>query len=60
MTAKSESDSTQNKLTKQKALSAGLKLPPGFTATQFAQGLGEARHIAVTPRGRCLCETFQP
>jgi glucose/arabinose dehydrogenase len=33
------------------ANSAGLKLPAGFVATQYAQGLGEARHIAVTPQG---------
>ena len=48
--AKSANDSTQNK--KQKpANDAGLKLPPGFTAVKFAEGLGEARHLAVTPQG---------
>jgi glucose/arabinose dehydrogenase len=30
---------------------AGLKLPSGFGALVVANGLGEARHIAVTPQG---------
>jgi glucose/arabinose dehydrogenase len=30
---------------------AGLKLPPGFSATIFAEGIGRARHLAVTPHG---------
>ena len=30
---------------------AGLKLPAGFSATKFADGLGEARHIVVTSKG---------
>lgn len=30
---------------------AGLTLPKGFVAVKFATGLGEARHIVVTPRG---------
>jgi glucose/arabinose dehydrogenase len=30
---------------------AGLKLPIDFSATKYAEGLGEARHIAVTPEG---------
>ena len=28
-----------------------LTLPPGFTATVFADGLGKARHITVSPSG---------
>jgi glucose/arabinose dehydrogenase len=28
-----------------------LTLPSGFTATVFADGLGKARHIAITPNG---------
>ena len=28
-----------------------LTLPSGFTATVFADGLGKARHIAITPTG---------
>lgn len=31
---------------------AGITLPPGFCATVFADGLGKARQIAVTPQGR--------
>ena len=49
--AKSKGDSTQNNKQKKNALSAGLKLPAGFTVTQFATGLGEARHLAVTKEG---------
>jgi glucose/arabinose dehydrogenase len=29
----------------------GIKLPPGFCAAVVADGLGEARHIAVAPNG---------
>ena len=49
--AKTTNDSTQNKKLKPGVMSAGLKLPAGFTATVFASGLGEARHIAVTSKG---------
>ncbi len=30
---------------------AGLKLPQGFGALKVADGLGEARHLAITPQG---------
>ena len=30
---------------------AGLKLPAGFSAVKFADGLGAARHLAVTNNG---------
>ncbi|MEP7320094.1 MAG: PQQ-dependent sugar dehydrogenase, partial [Panacibacter sp.] len=30
---------------------AGLILPPGFGALKVAEGLGEARHITITPQG---------
>jgi glucose/arabinose dehydrogenase len=30
---------------------SGLRLPEGFCATVFAEGLGRARHMAVTPSG---------
>ncbi len=33
------------------ANNAGLQLPPGFGALTAADGLGPARHIAVTPKG---------
>src|SRR5271163_692765 len=29
----------------------GLKLPAGFCATIFADGIGHARHMAVAPNG---------
>jgi len=29
----------------------GLKLPAGFCATVFADGIGHARHLAVGPNG---------
>lgn len=44
-------DSTHEKKGKKVEDNAGLKLPAGFSATVFADGLGEARHIAVTPEG---------
>ncbi|HEY2726707.1 MAG TPA: sorbosone dehydrogenase, partial [Parafilimonas sp.] len=33
------------------AVNAGLKLPAGFTALKAADGLGEARHIAIASNG---------
>ena len=30
---------------------SGLKLPTGFCATVFADGIGHARHIVVAPGG---------
>ncbi len=47
--AKSASDSIQHK--KLKPDDVGLKLPEGFHAVKFAEGLGEARHITVTKHG---------
>jgi glucose/arabinose dehydrogenase len=35
----------------QKTSNAGLILPAGFKATKVADGLGAARHLAVTPNG---------
>lgn len=49
--AKSTDDSTQNKKPIPAANDGGLKLPAGFSAVKFAEGLGEARHLAVTPQG---------
>lgn len=48
---KSGRDSIQNKKINPAADNAGLKLPSGFTATKFAEGLGDPRHLAVTPQG---------
>jgi len=49
--AKTGNDSTKIKNPKPGVMSAGLKLPAGFAVTVFANGLGEARHMAVTPKG---------
>lgn len=37
---------------------AGLKLPPGFCATVFADHLGHARHIVVTPASVVYVNTW--
>lgn len=34
-----------------KAQASGLKLPPGFSAGIFADDIGKARHLVVTPQG---------
>ena len=37
---------------------AGLKLPPGFCATVFADGIGHARHMVVAPNGVVYVNTW--
>ena len=37
---------------------AGIKLPPGFCATVFADNLGRARHLAVAPNGTVYVNTL--
>src|SRR5713226_8294360 len=37
---------------------SGLKLPPGFCATVFADGVGHARHLAVAPNGVVYVNTW--
>src|SRR6202034_3719593 len=37
---------------------AALKLPPGFCASVFADGIGHARHIAVSPSGLVYVNTW--
>ena len=37
---------------------SGLKLPPGFCATIFADGVGHARHMAVAPSGVVYVNTW--
>jgi glucose/arabinose dehydrogenase/mono/diheme cytochrome c family protein len=37
---------------------AGLKLPPGFCATVFADGIGHARHLVVSPAGLVYVNTW--
>jgi glucose/arabinose dehydrogenase len=36
-----------------------LKLPPGFTATVFAEGIGSARHIAAAPNNNIYVNTWR-
>jgi glucose/arabinose dehydrogenase len=35
-----------------------LKLPPGFCATVFAEGIGHARHLVVSPSGLVYVNTW--
>jgi glucose/arabinose dehydrogenase/mono/diheme cytochrome c family protein len=37
---------------------SGLKLPPGFCATVFADGVGHARHLVVAPNGLVFVNTW--
>jgi glucose/arabinose dehydrogenase/mono/diheme cytochrome c family protein len=37
---------------------SGLKLPPGFCATIFADGIGHARHMVVAPDGVVYVNTW--
>src|ERR1700685_1655591 len=37
---------------------SGLKLPAGFCATIFADGIGHARHLAVAPNGVVYVNTW--
>ena len=37
---------------------SGLKLPPGFCATVFADGIGHARHMVVGPNGVVYVNTW--
>jgi glucose/arabinose dehydrogenase/mono/diheme cytochrome c family protein len=37
---------------------SGLKLPPGFCATIFADGVGHARHLVVAPNGVVYVNTW--
>lgn len=36
-----------------------LKLPPGFTATVFAEGIGSTRHIAAAPNNTIYVNTWR-
>lgn len=48
------------KSVKPDAGNAGLKLPPGFGALVVADGLGRARHIAVTSNGAVYVKLDRP
>jgi glucose/arabinose dehydrogenase len=49
--AKINKDSSLNKKTTSIKDNVGLKLPAGFSAVKYADGLGEARHLTVTKEG---------
>jgi glucose/arabinose dehydrogenase len=58
---RSASDTTQADTARSAAGASGqvqLKLPPGFTATVFAQSLGSTRHIAAGPGGTIYANTW--
>lgn len=44
-------------LTQTPCETAGLKLPPGFCATVFAEGVTGARHLAIAPNGDVFVAT---
>ena len=39
-------------------MTPGLTLPPGFCATVFADGIGHARHMVVSPSGVVYVNTW--
>ena len=41
------------------AYEVGLKVPPGFRATVFAENLSGARHLAVAPNGNVYVNTWR-
>jgi glucose/arabinose dehydrogenase/mono/diheme cytochrome c family protein len=60
-TAYSQSKSNFAKQTKNAACPSddtALKLPPGFCATVFADGIGHARHLVVSPNGLVYVNTW--
>jgi glucose/arabinose dehydrogenase len=57
--AQSESDSArQRKSQSCPNDNAGVTLPPGFCATVFADGIGHARNVAVSPSGLVYVNTW--
>lgn len=62
-TASAQNASGKNSKSKMKAQpcasdDSGLKLPPGFCATVFADNIGHARHLAVAPNGVVYVNTW--
>jgi glucose/arabinose dehydrogenase len=55
---KSTSDSTATAATAPTA-DVSLKLPSGFSATVFAEGLGSTRHIVAAPNGTIYVNTWR-
>jgi glucose/arabinose dehydrogenase/mono/diheme cytochrome c family protein len=59
--ASGQSQSTPEKRTKGSSCpndDSGLTLPSGFCATVFADGIGHARHLVVTPSGLVYVNTW--
>ena len=59
--ASAQSQSAQGKKTKSGSCShddSGLKLPAGFCATVFAEGIGHARHLVVSSGGVVYVNTW--
>src|SRR4051794_17231364 len=58
-TARSQSDSaTERKSSSCTKDDTGLTLPPGFCGTVFADGIGHARHLVVSPSGVVYVNTW--
>ena len=59
VSAQSQSDSAkQTKSSSCPNDDTGLTLPPGFCATVFADGIGHARHLVVSPSGLVYVNTW--
>jgi glucose/arabinose dehydrogenase/mono/diheme cytochrome c family protein len=56
--AKTPAAEAQSEAAACRADDSGLKLPPGFCATIFADGIGHARHLAVAPNGVVYVNTW--
>ena len=60
-TASAQNQSSPTAETKSQACpndDTGLKLPAGFCATIFADGIGHARHVVVAPNGVVYTNTW--
>jgi glucose/arabinose dehydrogenase/mono/diheme cytochrome c family protein len=61
LTISAQDQSTHGKAGKNNSCShddSGLKLPAGFCATVFAEGIGHARHLVVSPGGVVYVNTW--
>jgi glucose/arabinose dehydrogenase len=59
--ASAQNESNSGEGTKSQACpndDSGLKLPAGFCATVFADGIGHARHVVVAPNGVVYTNTW--
>jgi glucose/arabinose dehydrogenase/mono/diheme cytochrome c family protein len=61
LTGSAQSDASHGEMPKSGSCShddSGLKLPAGFCATVFADGIGHARHLVVSPSGVVYVNTW--